>query len=553
MSKTLLRFLLDNNIIDEQKFATVSTGNFKGDMQVFTEIRRRDYAPDEKLLRAVSEFYDLEYIESTNGMKINMPLAEKLGGVKEMQRCLFIPLQDGTTITSDPFLKIPIASKIKLTTRENIIRMVHAMDHIGPISAENPDESLQKILSFAVAHNASDVHIYYEPFEKSTIVKLRIDGLLKIENRFTVKNPDKKHHDALINKIFDMAGIDPSQFRDIWDKSFSVQVMQKDINVRVSCVPLPEQTAAIVMRLLYQKDETIPAIETLGFDTRTCETLKHLIRQPFGLVLISGPTGSGKTTTLYSLLNEKRKEPINIVSIEDPVEARIPGIRQVEVKKKEDQAKSITFASATRAFLRHDPDVILIGEIRDEETAKEAMKAAQTGHLVFATIHTNTACGVIYRLMDLGISKERIATVLKVSLAQRLVRGLCPHCVTHVPYEQMLEDPALNYYAPLFKNGVYKPVGCPECGDGYKGRIPLWEMVAVNKHVKKIMMSDESFDEDKIIRASGFENISKNAWRLVEKGLTTIDEAARFVSFADMMSATNRAMEDKIIRVRFHA
>lgn len=556
MSKTLLRHLLDHGIIGESVFKEVAGGSSKGDMQIFAEIRRKDVVPEPLLLKTVCAFYDLRYVEDVSDYKINMDLGDKLGGLREMRMNLFAPVQDSIMLTADPFCRTPMASRIEITSRDNIINLLHQADHLEPVNIDDPGDSLQKLLTFAVTNNASDIHIYYEPFEKSTVVKIRRDGMLKQEDSFTVKNPDIDYHNALMNKIFDLSGIDPSQFGDIWDKSFVATVMNREINIRVSVVPMPEKTSAVVMRLLYQRHASVTPVDKLGFDSNVIDVLRQIIREPFGLVLISGPTGSGKTTTLYSLLNEKKKEPVCILSVEDPVEVRIPGIRQVEVRKKDDHSRSITFASATRSFLRHDPDVILIGEIRDEETAKEAMKAAQTGHLVFATIHTNTACGVIQRLIDLGASPERISTILRLSLSQRLVRALCS-CKVHISNERMRTEFKVHFgnRASIFRNGIYVPQGCRECGgEGYKGRVPISEVLAVNTHVKKLILVKDFVDEERLLRASGFDVMSKSAIKLVDRGITSLDEVERFVTVSSVLDdTTTGGASDKLSKVRLGA
>lgn len=551
MSQTLLRYLLEDNLITEKQFKDIAAGASKGDMQIFADIRRRDIISEPQLLKAVCKFYDLPYADDVSEYRIDMSMAEKLGGLREMRNNLFAPVQDGIMLAADPFCRIPMSRAI-VTSRENIVKLIHAIDHCEPASKDDPGEALQKILTFGVSHCASDIHIYFEPFNKSTVVKFRVDGMLKVEDAFTMKNPDHDYHHALINKIFSLSGVDPSQFLDIWDRRFTATVMNREINIRLSVIPMPEKTSAIVMRLLYQRHSSVTPVDKLGFDSHVVDVLRTIIREPYGLVLISGPTGSGKTTTLYSMLNEKKREPVCIVSVEDPVEVRLEGIRQVEVKKKDDPSQSITFATATRAFLRHDPDVILIGEIRDEETAKEAMKAAQTGHLVFSTIHTNTACGVIQRLVDLGTAPERVASILRLSLAQRLVRLLC-ECKQHITNQQMKGEFKAQYgaKAALFQTGVYIPKGCPLCNnEGYRGRIPIPEVLAVNNYVKKLITTMDIADEERLLRTSGFDAMSKNAIRLIERGITSIDEVERYVALTPAFEQSKATEQDRFSRAR---
>jgi type II secretory ATPase GspE/PulE/Tfp pilus assembly ATPase PilB-like protein len=243
---------------------------------------------------------------------------------------------------------------------------------------------------------------------------------------------------------------------------------------------------------------------------------------------MAGPTGSGKTTTLYSMMDIKRKEPIKIVAIEDPVEMPLDGVIQVEVCRERD----ITFASAVRSFLRQDPDVILVGEVRDIETAEEAVRAALTGHLVFATIHANTAAEVIPRLLNLGIDMDQMLSCVKGCIAQRLVRKLCPKCRRHItdPSEYMPIDEFKASYGDIFEDGFWVPVGCPDCDGGYKGRTVMWEILLMTPEVKDHVVATKGFIESSTaMRLCEQKTMRENAIDLIRQGVTSIEEAERFV------------------------
>lgn len=527
MSKTLLRHLLDEAIIGQQHFDALTHADCRGDIQIFEEILRREYAPESSLLQSICDFFDLIFVGEIEDCSIDLPRVEQLGGLAAMKKNLIAPIVNGgknIVFTANPFYKMP-NHLMRITTRENIGKLLHDVEQGAPTSMDNPEELIRDMIENAVTQKASDIHLYYDPLDKISITKFRIDGYLKAIKKFCVPDPDLVYHQTLVNKIYGMSGLDPSQFQRIWDESFATSALKKTVSVRLSSMPQPE-AASVVLRLIYarQGDSAVP-IQSLGFDADVTAVLTEVLRMPDGIVLVSGPTGSGKTSTLYSLLNEKKKEPVNIVSVEDPIEMRIPEIRQVEVSR----ARDITFASAVRSFLRHDPDVILIGEIRDPETATEAIRASLTGHLVFSTIHTNSACGVIPRLIDLGISEEYIASTLRIVLSQRLVRALCPHCREKaVPSEQ--------YKALVDK--MFRPVGCKHCNnEGFKGRTVIWEMLVVTDAVKRAILQKKYIDEEYLINLGGSKPMREIAKRLVGKGSSTIEEIERFVTLKSRFSS----------------
>ncbi|SMC28916.1 general secretion pathway protein E [Desulfacinum hydrothermale DSM 13146] len=393
---------------------------------------------------------------------------------------------------------------------------------------------LNDILERAVLQGISDIHI--EPRQGNTVVRFRQDGILKEVSRYKY---GLDFHERLMNKIYELSQLEVSRFGWLSDSSFTATIMGKQIFVRVSSIPIPHHAsgfeesrssqASIVLRLLYRKNQGITPLPELGYPDESVTTIEHLLRIPYGIILMAGPTGSGKTTTLYAMMDIIRRKPVKILAIEDPVELPLDGVIQVEVCRD----RNVTFANAVRTFLRQDPDVILVGEIRDQETAEESVRAALTGHLVFATVHANTAAEVIPRLMNLGVDMDQILSCVKGCIAQRLVRKLCPKCRRHItdPSEYMDPDDYRKAYGDLFdESGFWVPVGCTECDEGYKGRTVLWEMLIMTKNVKEHVQKTNGFIESATaMDLCHQKDMQKNAIDLVRQGITTIAEVELFV------------------------
>lgn len=369
------------------------------------------------------------------------------------------------------------------------------------------------ILYQAVKQGASDIHI--EPFEKELRVRYRIDGVMH-----TVIAPPKRIQSALISRIKIMSNLNIAEKRIPQDGRIQIKVADKPIDIRVSVLPT-SYGERVVMRLL-DKSKSFSALESLGFENRDLKIIKWAITQPNGIILITGPTGSGKTSTLYSILNELNKPGVNIITVEDPVEYQMSGIGQVQVREK----IGLTFAASLRSILRQDPDIIMIGETRDQETAQIAIQSALTGHLVLSTLHTNSAPATITRLIDMGVEPFLVASTLLVVLAQRLVRRLCDFCKeAYKPQLETLRKLGLTE-EQASKITFYKAVGCPECLDtGYKGRLALFEVMVITSEIAELII--QKADTKVITRQAekdGMETLLQDGIEKIKEGKTTISE-----------------------------
>ena len=367
----------------------------------------------------------------------------------------------------------------------------------------------------AVKRGASDIHI--EPYEKEVRVRYRIDGIM-----YPAFTPPKRIQSALISRIKIMANMNIAEKRLPQDGRIQIKVAEKAIDIRVSVLPV-SFGERIVMRLL-DKSKTFGALEQLGFSPRDFEIIKKSIARANGIILVSGPTGSGKTSTLYSILSRLNKPEVNVVTVEDPVEYQMDGIGQVQVNAK----IGLTFAIALRSILRQDPDIVMIGETRDQETAQIAIQAALTGHLVLTTIHTNNAPASITRLIDMGIEPFLIASSVISVLAQRLVRKLCPK--SKQPYKP--DDEVLRLLGLSREKAAsitfYKPVACEDCMNGYKGRLAIFEIMEMTHDIAKLTI--EKADASLIRRqaiADGMTLLIQDGIRKITEGLTTPEEVLR--------------------------
>jgi general secretion pathway protein E len=357
---------------------------------------------------------------------------------------------------------------------------------------------LNALLTQAAKDGASDIHI--EPYERSSSVRFRVDGTLR-----EVVQPNRALHAALISRLKIMAELDIAEKRLPQDGRISLRIGGRAIDVRVSTLPSAHGERA-VLRLL-DKGESKFSLNGLGMTGEVFSEFTRLVQQPHGIVLVTGPTGSGKTTTLYASLGQLDTRTTNILTVEDPVEYELPGIGQTQVNPKID----LTFAKALRAILRQDPDVVMIGEIRDFETAQIAIQASLTGHLVLATVHTNDAPSTVARLIDMGVEPFLLSSSLLGVLAQRLVRKLCPTCKR--------QD----------GEGRWHPVGCDECGmSGYRGRTGVYELMVVDDKVQSLIHGRSA--EAELVtsaRAHGMRSMREDGARLVAEGVTSLEEVLR--------------------------
>ena len=373
---------------------------------------------------------------------------------------------------------------------------------------------LNAILAESLKENASDIHI--EPYEKESLVRFRLDGVLS-----TVLKPSSQITPLLISRIKVMSKLDIAEKRLPQDGRMTVKLGGRSIDLRISTMP-SSHGERVVMRLL-DKDAGKLQVDDLGMPSETSAQLDDLIRRPHGILLVTGPTGSGKTTTLYAGLQQMDRQGRNIMTVEDPVEYDLPGISQTQINLR----AGMTFARGLKAILRQDPDVILIGEIRDGETAEIATQSSLTGHLVLSTLHTNTAAGAITRLQDLGVDSFLLASTIRGILSQRLLRKLCPHC------KRPSEPNEFNRGLLKLKSGekVFEAKGCEKCNStGYAGRQALFELVTVDSSLQTLIHENAGeIDLEAKIREQ-VPSIREAGFGLVRDGLTTIEEVLRVTS-----------------------
>ena len=383
---------------------------------------------------------------------------------------------------------------------------------------ENEDDApiiklINAMLSEAIKENASDIHI--ETFEESLQIRFRIDGVLR-----EVLKPNRKLASLLVSRIKVMAKLDIAEKRIPQDGRISLKIAGRAVDVRVSTMPTGHGER-VVLRLL-DKNSTRLDLQDLGMTDGNRARFSQLIEKPHGIILVTGPTGSGKSTTLYAGLSQIDSKERNILTVEDPIEYAIAGIGQTQVNTKVD----MTFARGLRAILRQDPDVVMIGEIRDLETAQIGVQASLTGHLVLSTLHTNTAAGAITRMEDMGIEPFLLSSSLLGVLAQRLVRTLCPHC--RESFEPSAEEKRLLELKDSDKTPIFKAVGCQECNfKGYRGRTGIHELIAVDDKVRELIHNGKGEQViEKCIRKTT-PSIRRDGFDKVMRGETTIEEVLR--------------------------
>lgn len=434
------------------------------------------YSPREIILGAIHDYYNTEH-----------------GAASEMIAHLSDKSEDG---------------------REGEVEIYDLLDngrHVSPIV-----QLLNLILTEAIQQGASDIH--FEPSENGMRVRYRIDGVL--QNRHA---PSQEYQVQLLTRIKVMAKLDIAEHRLPQDGRIKLRMGRREIDFRVSTVPITGGER-IVLRIL-DKGNVLLGLDKIGMIPSVFEQFKQLVEIPEGIVLVTGPTGSGKTTTLYSAICEMADDDINIMTIEDPVEYNLKGIAQIGVHHK----IKLDFATGLRHILRQDPDVIMVGEIRDKETAEIAIQAALTGHLVLSTLHTNDAPSAITRLVDMGIEPYLLSSCIVGVLAQRLVRRICPECrETYVPTEKELQSIGIKSQ-DLVDGVLYKGKGCSYCyHTGFKGRHGVYELMLVNNAItKQIVMSPDAIEMRKVALAQGMISLLAHGAELVKQGVSTVAEVLR--------------------------
>ena len=421
------------------------------------------------------------------------------------------------SIGMDQFLSSLDETDVELVTE----KMETSVSELEELAEDSPIINLVNLMILnAIKDRASDIHV--EPDSKLVRVRYRVDGVMH-----EVITQRKDLHAAIVSRIKVMAGLDIGERRRPQEGRIHVVADGREIDLRVSSLPtiLGEK---IVLRILDQS-QSIVSIEKLGFRDKALEAFNYMLSQPYGMILVTGPTGSGKTTTLYSALAEISNIETNIITIEDPVEYQLPLINQVQVNERTD----LSFANILRHVLRQDPNIIMVGEIRDKETAEIAIQAALTGHLVISTLHTNDSAGAITRLVDMGIEPFLISSALMGVIAQRLCRRICPDCcTTYIPPAELLHRIGW----PGKENiSLHRGSGCKKCYDsGYKGRAGVYEILLADTNLKKTIVANPALDDLRAARAkSGLPSLKQAGFELVRQGITTIEEVMRVVCVED--------------------
>ena len=469
---------------------------------------------------------------SRNGSRLTLAMADPLDVVALDDVSIATGLAVSPVITTVAEIKAAIERVYGIREHargiiEEIAPARTAPDEAAEAAAERPDAPVIRladlILNQGIRDRASDVHI--EPTENEVRVRYRVDGVLH-----TVMTVPKQAYVPLVARFKVMGRMNVAEHRVPQDGSFQLTAMGRAVDFRVSTIPVIHGER-VAMRIL-DKSQSIVTLPQLGMDSATLERFEQLIRLPYGIILVSGPTGSGKTTTLVSSIALLNALDRNIMTVEDPVEYQIPGVSQMEVNTR----AGVTFANALRSLVRQDPDILMVGEIRDAETAEISTHASLTGHLVFSTIHTNDAPSVVSRLLDMGVEPFLIASSMAGALAQRLVRLLCPDCKRRI-------TPLPEVMAELRRAGVeeaavqvYEPVGCVHCRyTGYRGRTGIFELLTVTGRLRPLIIRHASA-EDLLVaaRADGMRTMRENGLRRAAEGVTTVEEVVRATRVVDV-------------------
>jgi len=558
------RFIAE--IIQEQKglspeaWAELMQGQKEKDKSLESFLVQKGVIEEEELLGALAAKLHVPYLKNLEADGLNSLLVSKVPiAFSKKHKVVPLKMEEGilTVATLDPLDYEPLDDlrvilgcrelRVVLSSESEVLRiinrfyeqradtpeeMIQSMDSessdrflheleetedLLDVSDEAPVIKLVNLILFqAVKERASDIHI--EPFQKEMKVRYRIDGILY--QRF---DPPKRYQSAIISRLKVMAKLDIAEKRLPQDGRIPIKIAEKDIDIRVSIIPTTFGER-VVLRLL-DKSSVLLGLEDVGLSPDQLEAMEDLIHRANGILLVTGPTGSGKTTTLYGALSRINSPDKNIITIEDPVEYQLWGIGQIQVNPK----IGLTFANGLRSVLRHDPDVILVGEIRDVETAEIAIQSALTGHLVFSTLHTNDAASAVTRLVDMGIEPFLVASVVRAIVAQRLIRVVCPECKEgYVPDPEALRAEGLAM-SQLEGKTLYRGKGCPACSEtGYRGRSGIYEFLLVSEGIRQLIMkkADSTTIGRKAIE-EGMRTLREDGARKVIAGITTLEEVVR--------------------------
>ena len=525
IGKSMLETAFELNLVDEKKITTILSKSYSLDV-----IDLKKYKINDKLKKIVP----LDYIRSNslvpfeiiNGtLKIAIPDASKLSLMKNLKTMTKMDPELYAATISDigDFITRMTGSEDKKNSGQKI-EQIKKKEKIVPIEVESDVINFgDKVIGEAIDMEASDIHI--EAFRNTSAIRFRVDGILKIQNKFTKFL--HSNYNAVVTRVKIISKLDIAERRMPQDGASTFKKGDKEVDLRISILPT-KNNERIVMRIL-NKDAGDKALSELGFEKHDLEKLIKAVTSPQGMVLVTGPTGSGKTTTLYSILKHINKPSMNILTAEDPVEYELEGIGQVHVR----EDIGYTFASALRSFLRQDPEVILVGEIRDKDTVDIALKAALTGHLVFSTIHTNDAPSTITRLQNMGTPNYLISAALTLIMAQRLARKTCSECKI---IDENATPKLLNSIGFLPEQSarakIYKGKGCDRCNQsGYKGRMGVYEILEVTKELKQGILANLGQNElETLAKKGGFKTMHSMGHELLLSGDLSFAEYERILS-----------------------
>jgi general secretion pathway protein E len=467
-------------------------------------------ARDDELMVAVVDPFDRELLDAL-ALACDRPVRPCVGLQSEIDRALETQLGPGKTLMGE--IVEHFGSDEDIDEAD--------VEHLKDLASEAPViRMVNLIMQRAVEARASDIHV--EPFEQRLKVRLRVDGVLR-----EVEAPPVRSTAAVISRIKIMAKLNIAERRLPQDGRIKLQVQGKELDLRVSTVPTMHGES-VVIRLLHKESIQFD-FAALGFEGEALKRFLDVLDLPHGIILITGPTGSGKSTTLYTALHKINTPERKIITVEDPVEYQLEGVNQIQTKPQ----IGLTFASALRSIVRQDPDVIMIGEMRDLETARIAVQSALTGHLVLSTLHTNDAAGGVTRLMDMGLEDYLITSTVNGILGQRLVRRLCPHCRESYPaLPEVVQEMRLKRFTPDGEVRLYRPKGCEECdGAGYRGRLAIQEFLVMTDSLRRLVMSHAQARQiEEQALTEGMHTMHEDGLRKAVLGMTTIEEVLRVTS-----------------------
>ncbi len=457
----------------------------------------------------------LDILKTITGLRLQPVLAPREAIVREMKKRLGVG-----------------ADTIDTLAEEGVLQVVDDDgEGDGDLDAAAEDASIirfvNQFLKDAIGLRASDVHL--EPFEDELRIRYRIDGVLQ---EVPVPAQIKRFQPAIVSRVKILSHINIAEKRLPQDGRIKVRIEDAEVDIRVSIIPMLHGEA-VVMRLLRQ-NSNLRGMRDLGMAEREVDCFSQVLELPHGIILVTGPTGSGKTSTLFTALNAINDTERKIITIEDPIEYQLRGVNQIQVSEK----SGLTFARGLRSILRHDPDVILIGEIRDQETAQIAVQASLTGHLVFSTLHTNDAAGACTRLVDMGVEPYLVASSLEAVLAQRLVRVLCRKCKT-IDDSPTAQSFKVKLGIPL-DHPIHRSAGCRECRNtGFFGRHAIFEWMDTSNEIRQLILRKASTDEIReVARREGMRTLAEDGWRLVDLGITTVEEVLSVTTAKEVSRTT---------------